>query len=76
MKNIQDKPNNVDPKLDQIQSKQRHGQVGKHARIPNLTSIHFDYQKVNTILSKWVLIQNQNLRIKTPRNLLLIQIKP
>ena len=57
MKNIQGKPNNMDPKSDQIKSKQKHRHVGNHAR-PNLASIHFDYQGINTIMSKWVSFQN------------------
>jgi hypothetical protein len=57
MKNIQGKPNNMDPKSDQIQSKQKHRHVGNHAR-PNLASIHFDYQGINTIMSKCVSFQN------------------
>jgi pyridoxal/pyridoxine/pyridoxamine kinase len=32
----------MDLKKTWIQSKQRHGHVGNHARIPNLASIHFD----------------------------------
>jgi hypothetical protein len=47
----------MDPKSDQIQSKQKHRHVGNHAR-PNLASIHFDYQGINTIMSKWVSFQN------------------
>jgi hypothetical protein len=52
MKNIQCKPNNIDPKSDRIQSKQRHKHVENHARIPNLASIHFDYQTINMIFFK------------------------
>jgi hypothetical protein len=51
MKNIQGKPNNMDPKSDRIQSKQRYKHVGNHAR-PNLVSIYFDYQGINIIMSK------------------------
>jgi hypothetical protein len=47
----------MDPKSDQIQSKQKHRHVGNHAR-PNLASIHFDYQGINTIMSKCVSFQN------------------
>lgn len=57
MKNIQGKPNNMDPKSDRIQSKQRHRHVRNHAR-SNLASIHFDYQGINMIMSKWVSFQN------------------
>ena len=55
-KNIQGKPSNVDPKLNHIQSKQRHKNVTNDKSIHNLASIHFDYQRINTILLKWVLV--------------------
>jgi len=50
--------------------------IWNHALIHNLEFIHFDYQRINIILLKWISVQNQNPRIKTPRNLLLMQINP
>jgi hypothetical protein len=66
----------VDPKLNKIQSKQRYRNVRNQESIHNLASIHFDYQRINTILLKWILVQNKNPQIKTPQNLLLMQINP
>jgi hypothetical protein len=42
MNNIQREPNNVALKPDQIWVNQMHIHVENHARINNLTSIHFD----------------------------------
>jgi hypothetical protein len=61
----------VDPKSDQIQSKQRHKYVGNHAKILNPASIHFDYQTINMIFLKWISVQNQNFRIKTPQKIVI-----
>jgi hypothetical protein len=71
MKNIQRKPSNVDPKSDRIQSKQTHKYVGNHAKIPNPAFIHFDYQTINMIFLKWISVQNQNSRIKTPQKIVI-----
>ena len=49
MKNIQGRPNNMDPKSVRIQSKQRHEHVRNHARL-DLAYIHFDYERINMIL--------------------------
>jgi hypothetical protein len=54
----------MEPNTDQIWSKQKHIHVGNHARNNNLASIHFNFHLKFTILSKWILIQNRNLRIK------------
>ena len=51
-------------KINQIWLKQMHIQVENHARIDNLASIYYDYLLNITILSKWVSVLNQNLRIK------------
>ena len=42
--------------------------VENHEMINNLTSIHFDYHLNIIILSKWVLVLNQNLVIKNHYN--------
>ena len=49
MKNM---PNNMNQNPEWLQTIQGHRHVGNHARIPNLAFIHFDYQRINMILSK------------------------
>jgi hypothetical protein len=63
-------------KPDQILTNQGHIHIGTHTRINNLTSIHFDYQLDITIWSKEVSVQNKNLKNKTHKKQLLMQINP
>jgi hypothetical protein len=48
----QTQPCNMKPKSDQIRSNNKHIYVENYAKINNLTSIYFNYQRINTILSK------------------------
>jgi hypothetical protein len=54
--NIQTKPSNTNLKPDKFSSNQMQNFVHNHARTENQASIHFDYQRINMILSKWVLV--------------------
>jgi hypothetical protein len=67
-------PSNMEPKTNQIWSKQRNIHVGNHVRINNITSIHFNYNLKIMILSKSFLVQNQSSRIKNYLNTLLMRI--
>jgi hypothetical protein len=52
LKNIQREPSNVDFKSNQIWTTQRHKHVVNHARINNISFMHFDYHSKTVILSK------------------------
>jgi len=62
--NIQTKPSNTNLKPEKFLSNQMQNFVHNHAWTKNQASIQFEYQRINMTLSKWVLVQNQNLRIK------------
>jgi hypothetical protein len=55
----------MEPKIDQIKSKQRHLHVGNHRRINNLTSIHFDYHLNIMICQDEFLFKIKTLGLKT-----------
>jgi hypothetical protein len=57
--------------IRQYTVKQKTPTCWKSWMINNLTSIHFNYQRINMILSKWVLVQNQNSRIKFHQKLVI-----
>ena len=75
-KNIHQETNKHKSQSSQVFMQSKAEFYSKSCKDP-YSSIHFfDYQRINTILSKWVSVKNQNLRIKNHINLLLMQINP
>ena len=56
------KNTNLNP--NKFSSNQGQSFIQNHSRKNNLIFICFNYQTINTILSKWVSVQNQNRKIK------------